>query len=120
MKKRQAYEIKEEIEAKWKARCGCMISSWSVSHLGWLIERWRFFRPQDDSTRRAVETIVEETILQRQRAGLPQHWIYMQNLQVREMMIGAGLDVRERFRKSSVVDDRVIEILPRAVVGAMP
>lgn len=113
MAKRQAYEIAADIEAIWRAHGRRMIHAWPVPPLLWLLERWRFFKPQEAEARGVLEVLFAQTLSHRRTQGLPVHWIYMQNTQVQELMVGAKLNVQIPDRKRPPVSDTVVELPSR-------
>jgi hypothetical protein len=117
MKTRQAYEVAEEIEAKWKSRGRCMIFPWSTEHLLWLIQRWKFKKPAETERRDAISAVIRLAMNDRLASGLSPRWVYMLNIHVREMMVGATLKVWEPVVKPST-DETVIELRRRTGVPA--
>jgi hypothetical protein len=111
VKKRQAYEVVEEIEAKWKQRGRCLLYPWSTEHLLWLLDRWKFKKPAETERRFAVAVAIRAAMNERLAAGLSHSWVYVANFHVRELMVGAGLNVWEPVLKPSA-DETIIE-LPR-------
>lgn len=117
MKKRQAYEVAAEIEKKWRSRSGCVLWSWRFIDVQWLLDRWKFKRPQDSERRIAIESVIHHTIADRFNAGLSMSWLYVWNQHMREMMVGAGLDLHEPVCRKLVFSGDVIEIPPRSCSG---
>lgn len=114
MAKRQAYEVIAEIEAKWKKRCGCMIWSWSSCHIAWLMERWKFKNPRDVDRQAYFIRKINQRI--QDRVGIISvNWLYFYSDEIREMMVGAGLNVSEPIRKPVEPHDRVIVIPARRI-----
>lgn len=114
--KRQAFEVIAEIEQKWRKRCRCMMWSWSVEHLDWLIKRWDFKNPGDSERRMVLIKIMTEAIACRQRACINHTWLYMHKEHIRELMQGAGLNTSEPEYVSKVTDFSVIELPKRQMV----
>lgn len=114
MAKRQAYEVIAEIESKWKQRCGCMIWSWSSYHIAWLMERWKFKNPGDVDRWSYFIRKINQRI--QDRVGIISvNWLYFYSDEIREMMVGAGLNVSEPIRKPVEPHDRVIVIPARRI-----
>lgn len=111
--KRQAYEVAAEIEKKWKSRYGCQCWSWGHHLIQWLLDRWKFKNPQDVERREFIAGVIRQSLVDRFRLGLPLGWLYVSNVHIREMMVGAGLNVSEPVRKPAIVHDRVIVLKPR-------
>ena len=112
MKKRQANEVIAEIEAKWKKRCRCMLWSWSFEHLNFLVQRWAFKNPNDKERREHFVRRIDEQLNRRFRASRSMSWLYFFTADVREMMIGAGMNTSEPKWRDSVPDDNVIYLTP--------
>lgn len=89
--KRQAFEVIAEIEKKFKHRSGCMMWTWSIEHIAFLIKRWQWKTPSDADRIKQVAVQVAERVKLRLQAGATAGWLYMQREQIEEMMIGAGL-----------------------------
>ena len=113
MAKRQANEVIAEIEQKWRKRCRCMLWSWSVEHLNFLVDRWAFKNPQDKERREYFRKKIDALLNRRFRTSQTMNWLYFYTDDIREMMIGAAMNVAEPKFKESVKHDRVIVLKPR-------
>ena len=111
--KRQAYEVAAEIEKKWKSRHGCQCWAWGRDLIQWLLDRWKFKNPQDVDRREFIARVIRQSLSDRAFLHLPQTWLYVSNVHIREMMTGAGLNSADPVRKPAIVHDRVIELKPR-------
>lgn len=117
MKKRQAFEVAAEIEKKWRSRSGCVLWSWRFIDVQWLLDRWKFKRPQDSERRTVIDAAIHQAIADRFHAGLSMSWLYVCNQHMREMMVGAGLNLSEPVCRESVFSGDVIQLQPRACSG---
>lgn len=95
MKKRQAFEVIAEIEAEWKKRAGCMLWSWSLDHIAFLIKRWQWNKPQDGDRIKAVSLHFSEYAKVRMQNNMSPAWFYVLKDLIRELMQGAGLQTPE-------------------------
>lgn len=112
MKKRQANEVIAEIEAKWKARHGCSMWSWSLEHIAFLVKRWEWKHPEQIERTRQIASDVAQNVQQRIQTGCSPHWLYVPKERIVELMEGAGLNTSIPERKP-IEHDRVIELKPR-------
>lgn len=101
--KRQAYEVIAEIEKKFKDRSGCMLWSWSMEHIAFLIQRWLWKKPGDKPRISEVAKKISERASVRMQNKLSPAWLYMFRDEIREMIDGAGM--KAEFREVTPADE---------------
>lgn len=103
MSKRQAYEVIEEIEKKFKDRSGCMLWSWSMEHIAFLIQRWLWKKPGDKPRISEIAKEISERAKLRMQKNLSPARLYLFRDQVKEMIEGAGM--KAEFRECIALVD---------------
>ncbi len=102
MSKRQAYEVIAEIEKKFKDRSGCMLWSWSMEHIAFLLQRWLWKKPGDKPRISEIAKQISERAKLRMQNNISPAWLYMFRDQVKEMIEGAGM--KAEFREVAPAD----------------
>ena len=114
--KRQAYEVIEEIEKKFKDRSGCMLWSWSMEHIAFLIQRWLWKKPGDKPRISEIAKEISERAKLRMQKNLSPAWLYLFRDQVKEMIEGAGMKAEFREFKPTDADQSVVMLAAEAGV----
>jgi hypothetical protein len=112
--KRQAYEVIEEIEKKFKDRSGCMLWSWSMEHIAFLIQRWLWKKPSDKPRISQIAKEISERAKLRMQKNLSPAWLYLFRDQVKEMIEGAGMKAEFREVTPTNADQSVVMLTAKA------
>jgi hypothetical protein len=112
--KRQAYEVIEEIEKKFKDRSGCMLWSWSMEHIAFLIQRWLWKKPGDKPRISEIAKEISERAKLRMQKNLSPAWLYLFRDQVKEMIEGAGMKAEFREYKPENTGQSVVMLAAEA------
>lgn len=116
MRQRQAYELIQEIETKFTVRSGCMMWSWSIEHIAFLIQRWKWKTPSDIERINQVAIEIASRAKLRIQAGLSPAWLYMFRDQIQEMMIGAGMKPERIENAPAEVDESIVLLKSEAIL----
>lgn len=103
MKKRQAYEVIQEIEQLWLRRRGAMVWRWDIEHIAFLIKRWQFKRPQEQMRIKQVASHFAEYQQSNISNGMPAGRFYVFSALIREMMLGA--EMQAPYREEPQIDN---------------